>query len=379
MFVGRDEHLNRIKAAFAYVATSQQALPAPIVLTGVRGVGKTVMLEVAGEQAAQLGFVSTPAVALDRVSDNIRAIVDAVERAVGASAIPRAAWQEVKDRLANLTVEVNLGPVTLASEPARERAEAVVQRQLLSAVIRQAAQGALDNRLPGLVVLIDEVQEAPEGDLVVLANALQEVLKSNVPVVILMAGLPNSPDTLARAASFTERFDYRTLDKLTPEQAYRALVEPALNLGVAWESAAADHVLAAAAGSPFLIQKIGNETWQLAPRRVGQRIGLDEAASATGDVLRGLAGLFRGRLAKATEAEREFLTAMAEVADERGRAPVRQIAGRLGKPVTSLSAVRQSLIDKDLVASAGWGILGFNLPSLAYERNAREIWWGGES
>ncbi|MDT2006711.1 hypothetical protein FXW78_22700 [Rhodococcus opacus] len=107
------------------------------------------------------------------------------------------------------------------------------------------------------------------------------------------------------AASFTERFDFRTLGRLDPDAAERALLEPAIALGVRWAPDAAELALHDAGGSPYLIQYIGDETWTGADPRTGsviERRAVEDALTRVRDSL--AAGMFRGRWAKATAARR---------------------------------------------------------------------------
>ena len=169
------------------------------------------------------------------------------------------------------------------------------------------------------------------------------------------------------AASFTERFDFHTLERLNHTAAERALLEPSLNLGVSWDTRAADAVLAAASGSPYLIQKYGDEAWRAAnPPGQGHTITRADADEAIRHVRDGLdAGMFRGRWVKAAPAEQALLVAIAQVADGAGIARTRDITAVLGKTTPQLSSTRKALIDKGIIESAGTGLLQFTMPGFA--------------
>lgn len=150
----------------------------------------------------------------------------------------------------------------ISEAPESRPATTTIQRQVLASLLAGAAAAAREKGHTGLVVSLDELQEAPGDQLVVLANAIQDATKTeHAPLGIFGAGLPQTPELVMEAASFTERFDFRTLGRLEHGAAERALIEPAIALGVRWEPSAAELALENAAGSPYLIQDIGDETW----------------------------------------------------------------------------------------------------------------------
>ncbi|MCL2780536.1 MAG: hypothetical protein FWD74_03425, partial [Actinomycetia bacterium] len=203
--------------------------------------------------------------------------------------------------------------------------------------------------------------------LVVIANAIQDALATTaVPLAVFAAGLPNSPEVVMAAASFTERFDFRTLGPLDHAAAERALLEPALAQRVTWQTAAASAVLDAASGSPYLIQRLGDEAWLLADPAPGGEIALKHARAAVDDVRDSLgAGMFRGRWVKASQAEREFMVAVAQTAGMNGVARTRDLTALLGKTTPQLSQVRRTLLEKGLVETVARGELRFTMPGFA--------------
>lgn len=370
VLVGREVQLARVEAMLARVRNAGEASPAHLVFTGARGLGKTVTLSVAGERATDRAFM-TAAVAMDPVSDNVQMLAAAVAEAVaplqGRHAAASSVWTRLKERLSALSIELNAGVVRVASDAPVRAAAPAVQRQVLAALLIDAAQLARDAHGTGLVLLIDELQEAPYDDLVVLANAIQDAAKTaRVPLCVVAAGLPQTPDLVMAAASFTERFDFRVLGRLDEVDAERALLEPALAVGVRWEPAAAEEVLHAAGGSPYLIQYIGDETWTYANPGDGSSIALVSVIAALEEVRGNLeAGMFRGRWSKTTPAERAVIVAIAQAADERGVATTPAVSGLLDANAARWSMARQSLVDKGLVEATGRGRLRFTMPGFA--------------
>ena len=388
VLAGREAQLTRATASLTRVANFRTAASSALVLTGARGLGKTVTLGVIAETAEDRGFV-TATVAFDSVSDNVQLLAGRIAEAIAplGSKDIRASegWARLRQRLAGLSVELNAGVVKINSSPAPDSSGAnvgpggAVQRQVLADLLSGAARLATEHDRPGLAVLLDELQEAPHAQLVVIANAIQDALASGgragtaggtagggAPLVVFAAGLPETPERVMAAASFTERFDFRGLARLDPDAAERALIEPANQAGVTWDVDAAAAVLEAAGGSPYLIQRLGDETWLLSDPDRGEAIALEHAEAAVTEVRDNLAGgMFRGRWAKATPLERAFMVAVAQVVDDQGVAQTRHITAVTGRSTPQWSRVRGALIDKGLVESAGTGTLRFTMPGFA--------------
>jgi hypothetical protein len=384
VLVGREQQLARAAASLTRVANSGGAAPSAMVLTGARGMGKTVTLGVIGDSATERGFVIA-SVACDSVSDNVQLLAGRVAAAL-APLENRATemWTRFRQRLASLSVEVNAGVVkfsTANSPPRSGAAQTTVQRQVLADLLAGGAQVVAAHARAGLAIFLDELQEAPRAQLVVIANAIQDALGTGgaAPLAVFAAGLPKTPERVMAAASFTERFDFRVLERLDVEAAERALIEPALGLGVTWEPAAAASVLEAAGGSPYLIQLLGDEAWVLATPERGDAIAAAQATAAVEAVQESLAaGMFRGRWGKATPGERGLMVAIAQVVDQDGIAETRYITAVLGKTTPQLSTARKALIDKGLVESAGTGRLRFTMPGFAdFVRHHVDAPWYG--
>jgi hypothetical protein len=186
---------------------------------------------------------------------------------------------------------------------------------------------------------------------------------SDVPLATFGAGLPNTPEHIMSAASFTERIDFQQLSPLDADEATRALLEPALQRQVSWDADAMAVVLEEAAGSPYLIQRLGDEAWMQADPQSGGVIDIAAAAEAVRQLRFSLnVGMYRGRWVKCPPHERALLVAMSAVADHSGVARIADIATTLEKAAKQLSVARESLMDKGIVESAGYGLLRFTMP-----------------
>ena len=368
VIVGRETHFARVRGALTRVRNSGEVSPAHQVFTGARGLGKTVTLAVAGDIAVQQGFI-TSAAAMDRVSDNIQVLAGAIAEAVAPLQHTAAATIWARLRNAWQPCPSKSTPASSQSPPPagpghQIRKQPASQRQMLAGLITDATAVARAKDHSGLVLLLDELQEAPQPQLVILANAIQDAGRvPHTPLLVLAAGLPTTPELVMAAASFTERFDFRTLGRLDRPDAERALLEPALQHHVRWDQAAADHAIDAAGGSPYLIQYIGDETWNHAHPETGAIITLRHVTAAIADVQDNLeAGMFRGRWQKTTTAEKAVLLAIAAAADNGGTASTTDVSKMLDVDTRNWSMARQSLIDKGLIEPAGYGHIRFTMP-----------------
>lgn len=371
VLVGREAQFARIQAVLTRVRNSGDISPTHLVFTGARGLGKTVTLSVAGDIAAEHNFIKA-ATAMDQVSDNIQLLAGAIAEAIAPLQhnAPATMWARLRERLASLSIEINAGVIKITSE-GRARPPApgltAAQRQGLAGLIADAASIARTKDHAGLVLILDELQEAPHTQLVVLANAIQDAAQiPHTPLAVIAAGLPTTPELVMAAASFTERFDFRPLGRLDRPDAERALLEPALRNGVQWATPATEQALSAAGGSPYLIQYIGDETWIHAQPHHGSTITTEHVDAALNDIRDNLeAGMFRGRWQKATPAEQAVLIAVATTATAEGIATTAAISAALETTTRAWSMARQSLIDKGLLEPAGHGRLRFTMPGFA--------------
>jgi hypothetical protein len=383
VFVGRDAEIARARATLTKVSNTQSSATGTLVLVGARGLGKTVTLGAIADDSAKRGFV-TATVQLDRVSDSAQLVAEQVARAVAdlESSTREALWHRFSERLKVLSIELNAGivKVTSPAPAASTPAARVSRRQALTDVLVEGAHLAAAHDRAGLVLFLDELQEAQEADLVVLTNALQDVGRTGgTPLAVFGAGLVTAPDKLMDAASFAERFDFQQLAPLGDDEAARALVEPALTVDVTWASDAVDHLVSVANGSPYMIQRLGHEAWSIAAPGRHATIGLPAARSAADDVMEALShGMFRGRWNKSTPVERVLLAAMAIAADRSGVAHTRHITALTGRTTPQLSTARKSLIDKGIIEPAGHARLRFSIAGFGdYVLDRVGLEWAG--
>jgi hypothetical protein len=217
----------------------------------------------------------------------------------------------------------------------------------------------------GVLLLVDELQEAPAGELAALNTAVHRLGQADTPLPLMFvgAGLPSLPAQLADATSYAERlYDYRAIGLLDEQASRDALTLPAQQRGVAWNEDGLAAAVDTARGYPYFLQAIGKHVWDNARTTPIQdddvATGLEAARREVDD------GLYRSRWERATPAQRDLLRALADLG-EAGPAAIAEIARNMGKSRTSdVSVARNELIKKGLVYSPERGVLAFTVPGM---------------
>lgn len=369
LLAGRSDLLGEFRNRL-YQARESGEGERPWIFSGLRGVGKTVLLNQLGREAAELKLIfikveassSKPlAVALAKeLHLALRRILSSSERA-------KQLWSRAARVLRSFQVHVDPSGTysfTMDIEPERGVADSgdlAVDLQELLETIGLAAREA-DTVL---VLAVDELQEASPDDLAALNVALHNLGQDvfPVPVVFVGAGLPSLPAVLADATSYAERlYDYRQIGLLDSDATVDALTAPARANGVAWEPDALAAAVAATGGYPYFIQACGSHVWAV---RVTDTITLDDARigieSARTEVDQ---GLYQSRWERATPTQRAFMSAMA--LDDEAPSSMAELVSRLGKKrTTDLSVNRRDLIRSGQIYTPERGLVAFTVPGMA--------------
>lgn len=367
VLAGRREQIEAAQSDLAVVATFARFVGRVRVDIGPRGVGKTSLLKAVRDAAGEAGLVTAWVTA--RADEGLVAsLVHAVGEGLDAIGVDVSRHRGLRERLRTLTLEVGAGParagveldVSAEGQPGRGAASAA-----LGALVTEASLAARERGSAGLCLLVDEIQAAPVADLRTIAYAWQE-LQDQQPqpaAVLFAAGLPNSPDVLTSAVTFSERFAFRTLQRLDDASAAEALLLPAELHDVTWEPRLVTEVVALTQGYPYFLQLYGDALWRAAAPTKGGVLQRGHLAAAEGQVAAELETMFRARWAKASPGEQRVLAAMAAS----GAEPVRRadLAAWLGVSSNDLSVPRRSLLDKGLIEVSGRGTLSFTTPGFA--------------
>jgi len=333
-------------------------------MVGLRGVGKTVLLDRLRDDAEAAGIQtlrveapesrSLPAIlapqlrqALLRLSRNELA-KDFAQRALrGLAGFAKALKLKYQD------IEVGLD---LEPEPGlADNGDLEHDLQALLEVAGAAAKKAGT----ALAMFVDELQYVAEEELAALITALHRTAQRSLPVVLVGAGLPQLPGKMGRAKSYAERlFDFPPIGPLPRDAARLAITKPAEDQGVSVDEDALDHILRETRGYPYFLQEWGKHAWDAAD---APPITLQDVERATASAIAALdESFFRVRFDRLTPLEKRYLRAMAEL----GPGPHRSgdIAEKLGREVTSLGPTRSQLIVKGMIWSPSHGDTAFTVP-----------------
>lgn len=335
-----------------------------LLLTGLRGVGKTVLLNEIQRMAAAAGYRTIEIEAHEDkrlgplLAPSLRRLLFDLDRLAGAGNKVKRALAVLRGFVSAIRVSVGDVDIGLDIEPEKGVADSgdleIDLPNLLVAVAEAAAE-----RKTAVALLIDEVQYFNQKELGALIMAMHKVQQRQLPFVLVGAGLPILPGLAGESKSYAERlFSFPPIGALTEDEARRALQEPARAAGIRFEPAALAHIFKTTQGYPYFLQEWGYQAWNQA---TSSPIGLDVVKRATTTVIRRLdENFFRVRFDRLTPSEKKFLRAMAEM----GPSPHRtgDIAATLGVQVNSLGPVRAKLIRKGMIYSPAHGELAFTVP-----------------
>lgn len=212
----------------------------------------------------------------------------------------------------------------------------------------------------GAVFFLDEMQGLDASALAAVCMAMNRVGQRGLPVALVGAGLPPLPRLLRTARPYAERmFAYHELDRLSDAEARTALVAPAAQHRVQYEPKAVELIVTASAGYPHFIQEYGRVLWNEVERSPISARDVESADALINEALD--RRFFKDRFEMASDAEQRYLAAMADVGD--GSVRTAAVATQAGyKDSASASVVRDSLLRKDLVYSPRRGLIDFTVP-----------------
>ena len=359
---GRDELLERMR-----IVLERMRLGRPVkslLLVGLRGVGKTVLLDKmcddAGASAIQTLRIEAPegrslpailAPQLRRALLRLSLIEQAKELAQRALRGLAGFATTLKFKYNDIEVGLDFDP-----EPGlADNGDLELDLQALLEVSGQAASSAKT----GLVLFIDELQYVEEDQLAALIMALHRTAQRRLPVVLAGAGLPQLRGRMGKAKSYAERlFDFPEVGPLPPAAARIAISDPAEAEGESIDPDALDYIISETQGYPYFLQEWGKWAWDIAE---SSPITMEDAETASRSAIAALdEGFFRVRFDRLTPSEKRYLRAMAEL----GPGPHRSgsIAEVLERGVTSLAPVRSQLIAKGMIWSPSHGDTTFTVP-----------------
>lgn len=339
-----------------------------IVLKGLRGVGKTVLMREFADRAAERGWGvgRLEATSGTDLRAELADMAGGALRQISTKASAREILLRAAQFVRAFTLKATEDGVGLSLDLEAALAAPVgsdIERDTIKLFTEVGAAAAANDT--GIVFLIDEMQLLGREDLEALCAASHRANQDGLPIAVVGAGLPILPERLAEAKSYAERlFVFPDLGALSEAAAQRAIVRPAEvaipDRSVRYEEPAVDAILELSERYPYFLQAYGLQAWNAAPE--GDAIGIRDVEKAAAPAREELdRDFFETRFARATNAGRRYLAAMAELGD--GPYASGEVAER-GRWSTVMSAgpVRQTLIDKGLIYSPDHGQVDFTVP-----------------
>ncbi len=335
-----------------------------MLITGLRGVGKTVLLGAFESRARANGWVTVTA-EITKNEDFGPRMGGLVRRALFQVA-PRSSWT---DKLRQAAAALKSFSVTVSQdgsvsagidiEPLEGTADSGNLSDDLTDLLVVLGEAARE-RDTGIAFLVDEVQFLRANEFEALIAGLHRTVQRQLPITLVGAGLPQLPRLAGEAKSYAERlFKFPRIGRLHPAEAEAALAEPAADLGVAYDPRAIDVIVEYTEGYPYFVQEYGKIVWDLAPE--GEPIGERTAVEAQRAVEAKLdESFFRVRAERTTELELQYLRAMAELGP--GEHVAGDVAAVLQRTSAQLGPTRARLIDKGLIYTTGHGRGDFTVP-----------------
>lgn len=359
---GRDRLLDQARIALERLARNSFAKS--MILTGLRGVGKTVLLNKIRQNAEQRGMIcirleapegrSLPSL----LAPGLRSALLKLDRMKAASEGAKRALRALAGFVGAMRLSYNDVELTLDVDPEPGLADGQSLDDSLSQLLVAVGEAARENETV-VVIFIDELHVVPPKELAALIMALYMASQDLLPITLIGAGLPQIPARMGEAKTYAERlFEFPRIDRLDHDAATKALSVPAARHGVDFTAAAVNEILSHTDGYAYFLQEWGKHSWDVAE---GSPITEQDVKAASREAIAALdESFFNVRFGQLTMKQKEYLRAMAEL----GPGPHRSgdIARKLNKQVGAVAMTRDQLIAKGIVYSPNFGDTGFTVP-----------------
>lgn len=337
-----------------------------ILLVGLRGTGKTVLLYEISKLAEKENYQTIMIEAHEKKSlpeillPELRKVLFSLDAAEKISAKVKKAFRVFKSFISVIKLNFKISDIDIGIDINGEKGTA--DSGNLEADLAQlfiALGEAAQDRDTAIAIIIDELQYLKEEELSSLIMAIHKVSQKSLPIVLIGAGLPQLVGKAGRAKSYAERlFDYPEVGPLKKEDAKYALQEPVQREGVTFTKEAINEIIRVTKGYPYFLQEWGYQAWNIAAR---SPIDISIAKQATKASIHQLdQSFFRVRYDRLTPREKEYLRALAELGSDAQRSGT--VAEELGIDVQNAAPLRNSLIKKGMIYSPNHGDTAFTVP-----------------
>jgi hypothetical protein len=353
---GRDQEIENFKILLARLRAGRSDQSQIII--GLRGVGKTVLLNTFEDYAENAGYL-TAFRELTQESSLSELLAKDVQRLLRDLKLSKKVADTVRARLSSLTAFKLTDPSGFELSIDLKKLQEQHLTDDFTELFLQLGRAAQEKKV-GIAIFLDELQFVKEAEFRALISALHRTMQKQLPLTLAGAGLPQIPGLAGEARSYAERlFRFPFIGALDKEATRAALVLPAEREGATFEADAVERTLELTKAYPFYLQEFGKHIWNLAPSSPITRADVDNAAPRAEEALD--RGLYEVRIQRATQKERRYLRAMAEL----GAGPYKAgaVAKVMGTTTTTLSTIRQKLLDRGLIyATEDYGYLDFTVP-----------------
>jgi type II secretory pathway predicted ATPase ExeA len=357
---GRDEIISDAEVALQRILIGRHDKSQ--ILLGLRGTGKTVLLNRIEQMAEQhdhlASFIEAPEVnsLASLLYPKVHQTLRRLSMVESAKANAYAAMRALRGFAS--TFKVTVGDVSLSVDPEPGSADSgILEYDLTDLFLRIGAAAQAAGK--AWTLLIDEVQYLDETELSALIVAIHRVNQKQLPIMFFGAGLPQLAALTGEAKSYAERlFNFPTIGPLDRTAVIAAIRQPIESEGETISDDALDMIIERTEGYPYFLQEWGFQAWNIADQ---SPINADDVKRASTAALRRLdEGFFRVRFDRLTPKEREYVVAMAEL----GNGPYRSsdVADKLGESVQTLGPRRANIISKGMIYSPAHGDIAFTVP-----------------
>lgn len=359
---GRTEVLGTALTALARIQRGKHAKS--LMVLGLRGVGKTVLLNQIKDRAVNMGYFVEMQEAHDGAELKkllipiLRRLLLRLDRLQNTVETVKKGIRILRSFIGNITVAAGGAEVTLGVDAEAGYADSGNLEDDLKDVLVATGEAARDANTP-VAILIDELQYLSKDELGALIRGIHAINQAGLPLVLFGAGLPQLAGQAGDAKSYAERlFEFPRLGALEKVDAWKAIREPVEEEGATISDEALKEIYEKTHGYPYFLQEWGYTVWNIAE---GDTITEQDARVATDESIRKLdESFFRVRFDRTTPAERDYMRCLAEL----GEGPQRSadVAAALSRQATSLGPVRDSLIKKGMIYSPEYSQIAFTVP-----------------
>jgi len=362
---GRDALLHKATVALQRIASSRSARS--LILTGLRGVGKTVLLNRIRQDADALQLITVRIEAQEGrslpslLAPGLKSALIKLTHGKKVSDLASRSMRALATFVSAMKLKYHDIEMSFDIEPESTTPIISDLDENLIQLFQSVGAAAFDQKT-AIILFIDELQLLNEKELASLIMALHIAAQDLLPITLVAAGLPQIAAKMGKAKTYAERlFEFPDIGKLDPESAMQALIVPAEKLNVRYTKTALKEILQQTKGYAYFLQEWGKHAWDLASKSpINERNAKDATIHALADLD---ASFFRVRFEQLTPMQKHYLRAMAELGDDSVSSG--EIAAILGKKVTDLGMVREQLIQKGLVYSPAHGETAFTVPLFA--------------